>query len=83
MDRARALVGYPMHRRTLVVALTVPLLALVGGLAVHGAYNLCEGRALSADSAWTTDMSWMPPGVRCTYEHADGVVRSDLIPWQR
>jgi hypothetical protein len=83
MDTDRELARHPIRRRTLAIALSLPVVVIGGGLAVHGAHNLCEGRGLSAGSGWTADTSWMPPGVRCTYEHADGVVRSDLIPWQR
>jgi hypothetical protein len=69
-----------------VVLALVPIVLIsvfLGGLfAVHGAFNMCTSRALAAESpSWSSRWSWLPPGVECTYEHEDGQVRTDLVPW--
>lgn len=69
--------------RLLLVALILsPVVLTLGVFVVHGAFNLCDNRALGAEArGWTSRWSWLPPGVECTYVHEDGVERTDLIPW--
>jgi len=70
------------RRVAILLLVLLPIVLIAGGFAVHGAFNMCEGRRLRATGSWSSRLSWMPPGVECTYGE-DGQMRTDLIPWTK
>ena len=78
----------PRLLKRVAVGLLLLLVVLLGGVfAVHGVFNMCEGKGLNdravieGMAAWSSRWSWLPPGVECTYRDGDGQVRTELLPW--
>jgi hypothetical protein len=69
-------------RRVIAALAIISLAGLIGLFGVHGLYNTCEGIFLSEQAKGSSSKwSWIPPGVECTIEKADGSTERGVVPW--